>query len=216
MTFANDDVLLFTGDSITDCGRGRPVGRAGALGDGYVSMVAAKLMSSHTELTVLNTGISGNRVPDLERRWQKEVLDLKPDWLSVLIGINDVWRQFDSPLAMAQVGIEEFQQTYRKLLKQTRPMLKGLVLMTPYFIEPDATDPMRMMMDSYGAVVKKLAGEFDAVLVDLQASFNKYLEKQPVSSLCDDRVHPNKIGHQLIAHSFLKEMGMMGRGKAET
>jgi lysophospholipase L1-like esterase len=201
---ADNDTLLFTGDSITDCGRAYPVGRDDKLGDGYVSIVAARLKENN--LTILNTGISGNRVPDLDGRWQKDVLNHKPDWLSVLIGINDVWRQFDSPLAMEQVAIAEYESTYRKLLEQTRPTIKGLILMSPYLIELDASDPFRAQMDTYGAVVKQLAIDFDAIFVDLQAAFNKFLTNNPDISLAADRVHPNETGHTIIADSFLADI----------
>ncbi len=198
---ANNSILLFTGDSITDCGRAYPLGRDDRLGDGYVSIVNNRLKANN--LTIINTGISGNRVPDLDGRWQKDVLDHQPDWLSVLIGINDVWRQFDSPLAMAQVSIDEYESTYRKLLEQTRPALKGLILMSPYLIELDSTEPFRAQMDTYGAVVRRLASDFDAVFVDLQAAFNKFLTDNPSLSLAADRVHPNETGHTIIADSFL-------------
>lgn len=94
--------LLMIGDSITDCGRGQPVGEAfkDGLGNGYVSLVNALLTSTYPahRIRVMNTGTSGNTVLDLAERWQTDVLALRPDWLSVMIGINDVWRQFDSPL----------------------------------------------------------------------------------------------------------------------
>ena len=99
MKITDGQSILFTGDSITDCGRGYPVGEKGRLGDGYVSFVDVLLGASdpQTHITILNTGIGGNRVIDLEKRWQKDIRRLKPDWLSVMIGINDVWRQFDRP-----------------------------------------------------------------------------------------------------------------------
>lgn len=204
--------LLFIGDSITDCGRGRPVGqrRGTGLGSGYVSFVDSILGAALPELPlcVLNTGISGNRVTDLEARWQTDVLDLKPNWLSVMIGINDVWRQFDSELGMPQVGPEQYEAVYRGLLAQTKSQLDGLVLMTPYFLEANRNDPMRQQMDVYGAITKQLANEFDAVFVDVQAAFDRYLDHQPTQSLCGDRVHPNGVGHMIIARAFLQAVGV--------
>ncbi|WPJ94758.1 SGNH/GDSL hydrolase family protein [Coraliomargarita algicola] len=210
--FQANQKLLFIGDSITDCGRGRPLGqrRASSLGSGYVSFVDSILGAAHPELPVrvLNTGISGNRVTDLEARWQTDVLDLEPNWLSVMIGINDVWRQFDSELGAMQVGPEEYESIYRRLLAQTRPQLDGLVLMTPYFLESNLEDPMRAKMDVYGAITKKLAAEFDAIYVDTQAAFDRYLAHQPTQSLCSDRVHPNGVGHMILARSFLQAVGV--------
>ena len=197
--------ILFTGDSITDCGRARPIGQRNGLGEGYVAFVDGLLGACCPDCRIraLNTGISGNRVIDLEARWQTDILDPAPDWLSVMIGINDVWRQFDAPLDPNQVTLDRYEATYRKLLEQTRRDLKGLVLMTPYFIEVNRADPMRCMMDKYSEVVERLAGDFDAVFVNVQASFDRYLMHLPAQSLCGDRVHPNKIGHMIIATSFL-------------
>jgi len=209
MKLSDSDTLLFTGDSITDCGRAWPVGERAGLGDGYVAFVDSLLSVYRPDvrIRVLNTGISGNRVIDLAARWQRDVLALEPDWLSVLIGINDVWRQFEQTLDPNQVTIELYESVYRRLLERTRPHLQGLVLMSPYLIEPDPNDPMRTRMDAYGRVVQRLAVDFDAVFVDLQAAFNGYLLHRPPQSLCDDRVHPNKIGHMVIASAFLTAIG---------
>ena len=201
--------LVFIGDSITDTGRKRPVGVAPELGSGYVSQINALLMATYPEraIDVLNTGISGNRVPDLENRWQTDVINLNPDWLSILIGINDVWRQFDSADNPNQVSPEQFESVYRGLLARTCPRIKGLVIMTPFFIEPDRTDPMRARMDIYGTIVKTLASEFSAVLVDTQAAFDTYLGHRPWQTLCADRVHPNLSGHMIIARAWLTSLG---------
>ena len=209
MKLQDGQTLLFTGDSITDCGRARPIGAGGGLGAGYVALVDSLLGAAVPErgVRVLNSGISGNRVTDLEARWQTDILDPQPDWLSVMIGINDVWRQFDSALAPGQVDLERYEATYRTILQQARPRLRGLVLMTPFYIEANPADPMRRTMDAYGAKVKELAGEFDAVFVDVQAAFGAYLEHRPTQSLCGDRVHPNQTGHMVIARAFLAAMG---------
>jgi lysophospholipase L1-like esterase len=90
-------------------------------------------------------------VRDLAGRWQSDVLNLKPDWVSIMIGIHDVWRQFDAPLQTEwHVSLDEYSSVLEQLVRTTRPQLKGLVLMTPYFIEPNRADPMRVMMDMYG------------------------------------------------------------------
>jgi lysophospholipase L1-like esterase len=201
--------LLFTGDSITDCGRARPLGERDGLGEGYVAFVNGVLAVRQPEVSIriLNTGIGGNRVTDLEGRWDDDVLAYQPNWLSVLIGINDVWRHFDWHMHPNQVAITRFEEVYRQLLVRTRPTLDGLVLMTPYFIELRSDDPMRVQMDAYGAVVQRLAEEFDAVFVDLQSAFNRVLAHRPSQSLAGDRVHPNKTGHLIIAEAFLEAVG---------
>lgn len=209
--FKANQTLLFIGDSITDCGRDRPVGqRWNSLGDGYVNFVDSILGAAmpETPIRVLNTGISGNRVTDLEARWQSDVLDLEPNWLSLMIGINDVWRQFDAEPGAEQVEPEQYELVYRSVLAKTRPQLDGLVLMTPYFLETNREDPMRVKMDTYGAITKKLAADFDAISVDTQAAFDHYLAHQPTQSLCADRVHPNGVGHIILARAFLSAVGV--------
>lgn len=209
MKLNSKQTLLFIGDSITDCGRARPVGERAGLGEGYVSLTNSLFAACHPEtpLRILNTGVSGNRITDLKARWTTDVLDLKPDWLSMMIGINDVWRQFDNPLDPAPVTIDRFERVYRELLQKTRPDLKGLVLMKPFYLETNTSDPMRAEMDRYGKVVERLAEEFDAIFVDVQAAFDQYLAKRPTQTLCSDRVHPNQTGHLIIARAFFNAVG---------
>jgi lysophospholipase L1-like esterase len=209
--------LVFIGDSVTDCGRSQPVGEGlgDALGRGYVSLVDALLCASHPEsgIRIVNVGTSGNTVRDLKARWQRDVLDLHPDWLSVMIGINDVWRQFDMPRKPeAGVGLGTYEATLRELVSDIRPRLKGLVLMTPFYIEPNKTDAMRARMDEYGDVVRRLAVEQDAVFVDTQAAFDRVLEHGHSSSIAWDRVHPNHIGHMVLARAFLNAVGFSWEG----
>ena len=208
MQLSNGQTILFIGDSITDCGRDRPVGQSKGLGNGYVNLVNAIIQSTMPEknFQILNTGISGNRIIDLRDRWQSDVLDIAPDWLSIMIGINDVYRQFDSP-QIQQVLINEYETVFTELLEKTVPFLKGLILITPYYIEANPDDPIRSKMDRYAAVVKKMAEKYNALFVDTQAAFCAYLKHKPAESLCDDRIHPDLTGHALIAGAFLKAIG---------
>lgn len=208
MKFKSGETVLFTGDSITDCGRARPYGEGDGLGNGYVSLVKAALQAScpQVKLRILNTGISGNRVTDLDFRWKADVLDHNPAWVSIFIGINDVWRHFDSS-DMAQVNKAEFKETYNRLIEQVLKKKMNLIMMTPYFIESNRKDPMRAMMDEYGQIVKELAKKHNALLVDVQEAFDRYLLHMPSQSLCGDRVHPNLAGHMIIAQSFLSGIG---------
>ena len=211
MKIKNRSTLLFIGDSITDTDRNRPVGERDGLGTGYVSIVDGQLAARHpgTHIRVLNTGISGNRVIDLRDRWEDDVLALKPDWLTIMIGINDVWRQFDNPMLKEQVELDTFRTIYGELIKRTLPSLKGLVLLSPYFIEPNKDDPMRKMMDTYGQATKELAAEHGALFGDTQAAFDAYLKHNPSQTLCGDRVHPNRKGHTIIASTFLSAIESM-------
>ena len=204
--------LVMIGDSITDCERARPVGEGlfEAIGKGYVSLVDGLLGATYPahRIRVVNMGTGGNTVRDLKARWQTDVLALKPDWLSVMIGINDVWRQFDSPLQVEQhVGLAEYESTLNELLHVTAPTLKGLVLMTPYVIEPNRADAMRQTMDAYGQVMRQLAERYQAVFVDTQAAFDAVLAHVHSMALAWDRVHPTRTGHTILERAFLQAVG---------
>jgi lysophospholipase L1-like esterase len=207
--------LLFIGDSVTDCGRLRPVGRGSrqALGSGYVAQAGAWI-EPHRKgrpVQVINMGVDGNTVRDLARRWDSDVLALEPDWLSVMIGINDVWRQFDGADPAAAVRLDEYWDVYSGLLARTRPTLKGLVLMTPFYVQADRSDRMRMMMDEYGLVVKDLASRYSALLVDTQAAFDRVLARSDYKAIAPDRVHPTPMGHEILAYAFVRSIGITPR-----
>ena len=185
----------------------RPIGEGSraSLGQGYVALVADAVESHHSNppITLTNMGISGNTVRDLASRWESDVLALKPDWLSVMIGINDVWRQFDGIDNAAAVMPEEFERTYEGLIRRTSPLLKELVLMTPYFIQESKTVPMRRRMDEYGSIVRELARKHSALLVDTQAAFDAAMEGTAFAALAPDRVHPSPLGHAVLAQAFV-------------
>ena len=204
--------LVMIGDSVTDCGRGRPVGEGlfSAYGDGYVRNIVAwlALNAPEHEIRVVNMGTSGNTTRDLEERWQTDVLELKPDWLSIMIGINDVWRQFDLPLQPNEgVDPETYEETLNRLILDAKPLIKGLVLMTPFYIEDNRNDKMRARMDEYGAIVKKLADKHHAIFIDTQAAFDEFLTHHHSAYIAWDRVHPNHTGHMLLAKAFLDAVG---------
>lgn len=209
MNYKKGDSILFIGDSITDTGRARPVGRApDGLGNGYVRDIWANLWARYPELEleILNLGIGGNRVTDLAERWQSDVLDLQPQHLCIYIGINDVWRHFDRPewTKSEQVDEKTFRQIYSELVAKSVDKVESLTLMTPFLAETNPEDEMKIMTLKYASIVREVASEYYADLIDLQIIFDNYLEIQPVSTIVPDRVHPNAIGHRLIAQAFLK------------
>ena len=212
MLLEKNDTLLFIGDSISDYERKRPVGEGlfNALGHSYVACAGALLNCMYPELhlRVINMGVSGNQVRDLDTRWQTDVMDLKPQWVSVLIGINDVWRQFDCPqMPETHVSLQEYEETYARLIERTLPQVKGMILMTPYYMEPNRQDPMRARMDEYGAVVRKLADKYHLTFVDLQAGWDRLFQHMHSTNIAWDRVHPNQTGCMYIAKQFLQAIG---------
>lgn len=213
MLIGDNQRLLMIGDSITDCGRRRPVGQGKfdqALGNGYVSLVDASLAALYPErqIETINMGISGDTVHDLDYRWQRDVLDLKPDWLSILIGINDVWQHINQLWQFeGQDSIDDFAQTLDEIVARARPGVSGLILLTPYYLETDPKDPMRSMMDQYGRIVRETATRYEALLVDTQASFDPVMQHLDPLQLAMDRIHLNLTGHMILARTFLGEIG---------
>lgn len=162
MIFEHNDRIVFAGDSITDADSVKPVGEGlfNNLGVGYVRMVENLLSSVYPEvyLRVTNAGIAGNTSKDLLNRFERDVVEMNPDWVSICIGVNDVWRQFDTPAHLDyQVMPEEYEQNVEKMILAVKDKVKGIFIMTPYYMEPNKGDWMRARMDKYGAICKKLA-----------------------------------------------------------
>ncbi len=213
MLLRDRDRVVFTGDSVTDAGRARPIGQGlwDGVGNGFVRQVDNFLNVLYPEqkFYLMNTGVSGNTTRDLFARWQTDVLDLKPDVLFVCIGFNDVWRQFDTPCVFdLHVPIEEYRENLIRMIRETKDKVRQMVFLTPYYMEPNKEDAMRKMMDAYGSVVKEVCKEYDLPCVDLQPAFDDYLQYRHSASLMWDRVHPGPIGSLLIARELLKFMGV--------
>ena len=212
MLFEKGDTVLFIGDSISDYERARPVGEGlfNAWGTSYVANAASLLSCMYPELRlrIINMGISGNTIRDLEERWDGDVLAKHPDWVSVLIGINDVWRQFDSPyMPETHVPLDAYRAAYVRLIERTLPHVRGMVLMTPYFMDPNRQDPMRQRMDEYGQAVRELAETYHLTLVDLQAAWDRLFTHMHPCNIAWDRIHPNQVGCMYIAKQFLAAVG---------
>ena len=142
MIFEDMDRIVFAGDSVTDMGSAQPVGEGlfENLGTGYVRIIDNLLAACYPErkIRVTNSGVSGNTSRDLLARFQSDVVDLKPDWVSICIGINDVWRQFDSPaIPDEQVLPEEYGQNVEQMILQVKGKVKGIFLLSPYYMEPN-------------------------------------------------------------------------------
>lgn len=217
MKLGQNEKLVMIGDSITDCGRARPAGEGifDAIGKGYVAQVEALLSSTYPQrqIRVVNMGSGGNTVRELKVRWQSDVIDLKPDWLSIMIGINDVWRQYDTPYIIeSHVYIEEYKQTLNELVKEAKRHINGIVLMTPFYLEPNPNDAMRATMDQYGQAVKEIAEANGTFFVDIQAAFAPVLKEIYPATLGWDRVHPSQVGHMVITRSFLNAVDFSWQG----
>jgi len=205
-----NQTILFTGDSITDMGRLEPAYRP--FGCGYVHFVANLLLAKYPQrnLNIVNTGISGNTIRDLQARWQKDCIKYKPDILSVLIGVNDLWRQHAEPEYLPYaVYPDEYELTYRLLLSQAKEQCNcQLVLMEPFMFCGDKENQMFKGLRTYIKIVHKLAKEFDAVIVPLQSRIDEQMKQVTPDKWSADMVHPCVWAHAWIAQQWLEATGL--------
>lgn len=204
--------VLFIGDSITDGNRTRDNDWNHVMGHGYAQMLAARLWFEQPGRFAMfyNRGISGNTIADLAARWQTDCIDLKPDVVSILVGINDVHGIANGYLSQS---IDEFEATYRAVLDSTRAALPQacIVMCEPFLLPGSRVDAnpevWQRETKSRRMVVRALANEYGAVFVPLQHPFDEALKKAPVPNWIWDGIHPMPAGHELIAREWLKAMG---------
>jgi len=199
-----DQTILFIGDSITDAGRLEAVYRP--FGYGYVHFAANSLLAKYAEynINIINTGIDGNTIRDLNKRWGKDCLNHKPDILSILIGINDVCRQYTNTMNAA-VLLDEYELTYKRLLSQVREKYNcQIVLMEPFMFCDDKTNPAYKTLQGYIHAVHTLAEKFNAVLVPMQKLIDEKIKKVPPEKFSDDMVHPYVWAHCWIAQRWIE------------
>ncbi len=194
--------ILFQGDSITDAGRNFATDD---LGPGYAGKVGAYLdvFAKDKNIKVINKGIGGNRVKDLKARWDYECIDLKPDILSILIGINDTWRKYDSgdPTTCAA-----FEATYREILTEVKEKLPEcqIVICEPFIIPVDPSkEEWREDLDPKIGAVRRLAREFEAIFIPLDGLYAELCAQNDPALFSDDGVHPNDAGHAFLAEQWL-------------
>lgn len=207
--------ILFFGDSITDAERNRDAANDSikALGYGFVRVIADKLAEENpNKYTVINRGVSGNRIVDLYARIKKDVWNEKPDVINILVGVNDVWHEINSQNG---VDVERFEKVYRTLLEDTKKVLPNakIILCEPFFLKGTATENIQEKPNKYACfcevyeyakVVEKLAREFNFPFVFLQAKLTEQSKKYGVEPYLYDGVHPNTAGANLIANEWLK------------
>jgi lysophospholipase L1-like esterase len=205
-----NDTMVFIGDSITAAERHRQA--YSPLGFGYVHFVGNFLLARHPALNlrIVNTGISGDTVIDLKRRWQKDCLDQRPNVLSILVGINDVWQRTMEPdLAQDATGPEEFELTYEQLLAQARQGgTRQLVLLEPFLFCRDRNNEVYRALLPYLEVVRHLAARHGAVEVPLQARIDRQILETPPEEWSQDMVHPYLWAHAWIAQQWLDATGL--------
>jgi len=204
---AQRSVVVFQGDSITDAGRNRDSAEpnaGGALGNGYPLLVASAVLAAHPArgLRFYNRGISGNKVPDLQQRWTTDTVDLHPDVLSILIGVNDFWHKLDHGY---NGTVQDYEQQYTALLDETRrgvPRVQ-LIVLEPFVLRTGAVDARWFPeFDQRRAAAARVATHARATFVPLQSIFNQRARTAPPEYWAADGVHPTPAGHAVIAEHW--------------
>ncbi len=210
--FRSNDIVLFQGDSITDANRRK--GRKGpndpaALGQGYVFHTSAELLQRHAGLglNIYNRGVSGDKVYQLADRWKRDCLKIKPDVLSILVGVNDYCHIHFNGCGGT---VAEYANDYDTLLERTRAELPDikLILGEPFLLEAgDITEAHVEGIEAYRDAAKKIAEKHRAVWVPYQQVFNDALKHAPAEYWAPDGVHPTVAGHRLMAKAWLEAVG---------
>lgn len=199
--------ILFQGDSITDSGRDR--GNKIELGKGYPLLVAGELgFEKPNDYVFFNRGVGGDRIIDLIARIKKDTINLKPDVMSILIGVNDIWHNLsDDPNGIDADEFEEYYDLLIVKLLKALPKLKIMIL-EPFVLKGAATEDsweiFRPELEKRAAVSKRIAEKYNLVFVPLLEKFDKAAEIAPSSHWTWDGVHPKPAGHELIKKEWLK------------
>lgn len=199
--------IIFIGDSITDCGRRDPA--YAPLGRGYVKLFSDIMIVKHPELTldIINRGIGGDSIDNLLTRWHDDVMTQNPDFLSVKIGINDLHKHMNNK-DFAFLTIDEFKRIYARLLELTVEKFPDckLLLISPFYISRDSIEgslrkKVLDILPEYINAVKELSQQFNTDFIDLHELFQKQLEYKHPDTYCQEPVHPNPVGHLLMAEA---------------
>lgn len=208
----NGTVILFQGDSITDGNRGRDNDLNHIMGHGYAFSIASRIGADYPEKRYVfyNRGISGNKIIDLENRWQTDTLDLKPDVLSILVGVNDSTSVITNWEPV--VSLEKYEEIYDRLLMQTKSVFPNIlfVLCEPFILKGsrvnDHWTAFQTDIHQRQKIVQKLAEKYQAVYVGFQDVFDKACERAPFDYWIWDGVHPTVAGHELMAREWIKQV----------
>lgn len=211
MIFEHGDRVVFAGDSVTDCGRKRPYGEGlwEGLGNGYVRQIDSMLSVLYPEkiIHITNVGEGGATSTDMLNRWENNVEVLKPDWVFFMIGANDVWRQFDEPGQYSEKYLPEvYRANLEAVCERTVGKVKGLFILSPFYMEANNEDPMKKRMVEYANIAKEVAEKYGVQFLDLQPDFDEHLKHRYPAYISWDRVHPNWVGGMLIARKIMKEI----------
>ena len=204
--------ILFQGDSITDASRTKDDTN---MGRGYAALVTAALGYEYPgEYEFINRGINGNRVTDLYARIKRDIINLRPDVMSILIGVNDVWHEYDFGGGNG-VDAEKYYRIYSMLIEEVKEAMPDtkIMIMEPFVLKGSATNPN---WDVFYTEVRKradrareIARKYGLAFVSLQAQFEEATKKAPEDHWLKDGVHPTLAGHEFIKKEWIKAFGAL-------
>lgn len=203
MLFRKNAVIVFQGDSVTDAGRTRP--DSNGLGEGYPAMCAGALRSLYPdyELTIINRGISGNRVEQLTERWQRDTIELHPTLVSLLIGVNNVWHPYANPAV--PYDIAQFETDLVQIVEQTVHYGAKLVILEPFALHHGCfPEEWRVRLSEVNQVVRRIALRYADAFIPLDGLFYRASIGIYPPTLTADGVHPTFEGHRLITREWLR------------
>lgn len=208
MKLSHNATILFQGDSITDAGR---TGDQGEMGAGYAAMVHGMIAAKYPDRTYkfINRGNGGDRTVELLARWKKDCLDLKPDLLSLKIGVNDVWRLRGEWNGQKFVPFDEYEKNYRDLLQQAQQAgIKHFALLSPSTIFNDQDEEISAHLRERAALVKKLAKEVGGIYVPILETQTHVLKHYPNMKWTGDGCHPTQAGHAILAQTWMDAVSL--------
>ena len=200
--------VMFTGDSITDCQRARPVGDGvGTLGNSYVGNLFCMTWAENPECRArfMNSATSGDTSRQLLARFDDEVLEYNPDYLFIMIGVNDAWRIAELPVnTEVHISSGETAANMEKMILKAREKGAEPIILSPFFMDLDKNEFMRYHVDEINALYKKLAEKYSVGYIDIQSVIDGWISKASSYILSSDRVHPKAIGVSLIARTIFE------------
>ncbi|HHT27257.1 MAG TPA: SGNH/GDSL hydrolase family protein [Firmicutes bacterium] len=207
LPFKNGDRIVFQGDSITDVGRNRQ--DDSLPGGGYVAVIKGLLTALRPDLQIeiINRGCGGNRTPELIARWDEDCINLHPTWLSLMIGVNDVWRIRGSASGQVHIPLPHYISNMRQLLdRAVESGIPNLILMSPTFIDKNLNSDLNLMLIDYNEAVKQLAQEYNAIYINVRDKLKEAITQHPEVNWLPDGCHPGVAGHTIIGVTWLKAL----------
>lgn len=199
--------IVFFGDSITDCNRDyeAEIGTESQLGDGYVKYINAELFINYGfQYQLINQGVNGNRITDLLNRIE-EVVHLRPEKVFIMIGINDIWRHFDSQfMDILQIEEDVFRESYEKIISVFLKNNIKLYISSAYYLEQDQSNMMRIKLNRYNEITKDLCQKYGIPFLDMQREMDELMKRYSSYIFSHDQVHMNYLGNYVLANKIYK------------